>query len=1403
MTIQLEKLGYKLDEKSNIWMKLDYPGIQYNDGDEVEDRIADVIKNAVDISVLSTELRQHCTDWPSLYHLTGNRANIMRPFEAIYKNANVLEIGAGCGAITRYLGESGANVLALEGSPRRAAIARSRTRELQNVTVLAEKFDNFQPDDRFDIVTLIGVLEYANLFTPGENPHLNMLQRARQLLKPDGKLIIAIENQLGLKYFAGANEDHLGEPMIGIEGRYRKDQAQTFGKKKLQALLSDAKFAQSSFLAPFPDYKLPISIVTETGFKTDNFDASAFVWQSVKRDPQLPVRTHFSLELTWPQIFENGFALDVSNSFLVIASSQLAPLIPQDILAFHFSTDRIKPYCKSAHFVIDAAKKIHVRYQQLADQLSPSVSITDANTPALEFVCPTSDEYVSGKTLSFEFLHLVTQDGWKLGDVSHFWCKYFDILGTILAKEAIQLTANDKHVSLPGKYFDALPHNIIITDKNDITLIDNEWKYTGSLEVGYIIFRALLWTSHSITRFGKPASNSAITQGDLLQSGFAALGWTLQEADYQHYAAKELLVQECVAGKKTPRFFHDWRQMSLPTHSSHDWSVRLEADLLNMTSKHTITESQLTISADQLAVVNHRLVDAEIKLADKFHEICVKDAQITDQDRQIIDLQARVTAMQLSTSWQLTRPVRFASRQAKRLALLTTYIHPVIQSEGGMRAACNTAMSLYKANGMAGVRLGLKNTIVKLKEANILTSSLTAVAVANAEQISPKEDFKKNAMDELGSFLNSKQRFVFETSQPPRISIIIVVWNSAHLTFKCLQALRQEQVTVDCPAFEVIIFNNGSTDKTAELFAAVDGITVINSPDNLGFLLGCNQAARSVRGDTILLLNSDAFVRPGALRAAYASLQSNAKIGAVGARIILPTALLQEAGSIVWRDGSTYGYCRGEPAESPPAMYRRKVDYCSGAFLMTPVKLWQQLNGFDESFVPAYYEEVDYCLRLWENGYTVVYEPGAVVDHFEFGSEKKAGDGINLMLKNRVQLVTKHSALLNTKEYPENPSSFYKACNINPEKKGHLLVFDDQVPFMSLGAGLPRMRALLNTAAQNGWQVTFFAMQRPDVDWAQVQCEFDPEIEFVPHIPNHGIGDFILERLDSIDVLLVSRPTNMNVLNPFFDSNPQVLNKFRLIYDAEAIFASRDKLLHKIKGEVMSDDFYEKAIADEINIARHAKSVTCVSAAEYTEFTQRLDAKVSVLSYPISSVGTIAPFVTRNGFLFVGRLLESDSPNRMGLAWFVQHVWPSIRLSIPNAVLNVVGHVSVHCADIAGDGVVIHGPVADLTDAYAKARVFIAPIQFAAGIPLKIIEAAAAGLPVLATTLMTQQLGWETRIDIQDAEEPMLMAQKAIQLHENNEQWTKQSGAALLKVQQTYSNNSFTRDLLAVLNGSK
>ena len=581
MKTLLQKAGYVLDATTNVWLNPSYKGIAYNDGDEIETRIFNIIKNAADISTLSTELRQHCTDWPSQYHLTSARANIMRPFEQTLKGANVLEIGAGCGAISRYLGECGAQVLALEGSPRRASIARSRTRDLDNITVLTEKFDQFKSDHQFDVVTLIGVLEYANLFTPGDNPALAMLKRVRQLLKPDGKLIIAIENQLGLKYFAGAPEDHFGKPMVGIEGRYGKDQAQTFGRPVLTRLLQQAGFEASNFLAPFPDYKLPSSIVTEAGFAHQHFDASAFAMQSVKRDPQLPEVCNFSLELAWPVVFANGLGLETSNSFLIIASPTQQALVPAGDLAYHYSTTRLAEFCKEAIFSSNDELRVEVRYKRLG-----IVSHTSrAKNEWVSFVCPDSDRYVFGQPLSQEFVGIVTKDGWTFEQVGEFVKRYLTVLEATGETEAFVTEGASSSTLLPAHYVDCMPQNIIIDAAAKAHVIDKEWCLTMPLELAHLVFRSLLFMCDGINRFGRPAGGEKLTTFSFIEKTFEAAGLKLSQRDMDRYIKLETNIQQSVSGISTQVFFDMKKNKGLPTDTLLNILQHRELEVLQLTTQ--------------------------------------------------------------------------------------------------------------------------------------------------------------------------------------------------------------------------------------------------------------------------------------------------------------------------------------------------------------------------------------------------------------------------------------------------------------------------------------------------------------------------------------------------------------------------------------------------------------------------------------------------------------------------------------------------------------------------------------------------------------------------------------------------------------------------------------------------
>ncbi len=212
----------------------------YSDGKKEEEYILDAVGRAGDISSGSRELESFIRDWPSLYHLARERT-LAYDALMIPATARILEVGAGCGSVTRLLGERAGSVLALEGSPRRAAITRARTQDLESVTVLCASFEDVIFRERFDLVVCNGVLEYASLFVDHPDPHRKMIEMLSALVEQGGSLIVAIENKLGLRYFTSSREEHTGRMFDGIEGYpgYPKG-PRTFGFKELESMLRES-----------------------------------------------------------------------------------------------------------------------------------------------------------------------------------------------------------------------------------------------------------------------------------------------------------------------------------------------------------------------------------------------------------------------------------------------------------------------------------------------------------------------------------------------------------------------------------------------------------------------------------------------------------------------------------------------------------------------------------------------------------------------------------------------------------------------------------------------------------------------------------------------------------------------------------------------------------------------------------------------------------------------------------------------------------------------------------------------------------------------------------------------------------------------------------------------------------
>lgn len=655
-------------------------------------------------------------------------------------------------------------------------------------------------------------------------------------------------------------------------------------------------------------------------------------------------------------------------------------------------------------------------------------------------------------------------------------------------------------------------------------------------------------------------------------------------------------------------------------------------------------------------------------------------------------------------------------------------------------------------------------------------------AVAQKELNRTIEDDRREASilfrQRLAGLLVSDDRLSFPHHDHPEISIVIALLNNAHLTLTCLQALEREATSGTAPKFEVVLVDNGSSDETIDLLRRLDGVHIIRNGHNAGYPRACNQGAAAARGRVVLLLNSDAAVRPGALAAALATLDDDPTTGAVGGRLILPGNVLQEAGCIVWSDGSTVGYGRGWSPERGEVMFRRDTDFCSGAFLMTPMPTWKQLGGLDEGYSPAYYEDTDYCLRLWERGLRVVYEPDAAVDHFERGSEVAYGRAIRLSMRNRKWFRSRHALELRRWHHPSQSPAVTVARVHQRSAKRSLLVIDNEVPIPAFGQGLPRAHQLVVAAHEHGWSVCLFAMHQPNVDWKRARAELSKDIELIAERTHTGLAGFLAERSDSFDVILISRPDNYRSFRQAVRPFEHMLHGIRIVYDAEALFAKRDIARAAVNGAPLPAHQAAAMIDSEIALTEGADAIVCVSDGEAAEFRARVSAPVHRLSHAISAHRNTPAFAQRRGFLFVGSLSARDAPNFQGLSWFVREIWPLVRAQLPSATLTVAGSLCDQHDDLAGPGVQLAGLVEVLTPLYDAARVFIAPVRFAAGVPLKILEATGAGLPTVSTSLMAEQLGWLHDRQIRAHDQPEDFARSCIELHEDDAKWSAIRGDA-------------------------
>ena len=635
----------------------------------------------------------------------------------------------------------------------------------------------------------------------------------------------------------------------------------------------------------------------------------------------------------------------------------------------------------------------------------------------------------------------------------------------------------------------------------------------------------------------------------------------------------------------------------------------------------------------------------------------------------------------------------------------------------------------------------------------------------------------------------------------PLVSIVIPVYGQLDRTLACLASIADAPTAV---GFEVIVVDDASPDASAETLAVIPGLHLVRNAENLGYLRSTNLGAVVSRGDFLVLLNNDTVVRAGWLDALVGTAETDASVGAVGARLLYPDGRLSEAGGIVFADGTPWIYGRGDNPDGWRYAAVREVDYCSAACLLVRAETWRRLGGFDERYAPAYYEDTDLCFRIREIGQKVVYQQRATVVHVEGGSHGSDAEelGTRLRAQNHVRFIARWHRELGAQQLP---GKVFRARRRGPDRT--VLVVDHHLPTPDRDSGSVRITRLLDLLRDCDRHVVF--LPRNAVTYAAYAQQLQQRgIEVID--PADDLGRWLDDLSDEVDLVMISRP---DVAQEYLPSIRRHLPHAVVAYDMvdyhalresrrDALSTGRDPL-----GRAPAGDGIRPLGPIEARMCEQADIIVAVSDVE-ADMVRRAHPGRTVVTLPNVHSETLLdrPFEDRDGFLFVGAF--AHPPNRDAVRILVSEIWPRVRAVLPRATLHLVGSdMSADMADLRGDGITVHGWVPDLEPLLSGTRVFVAPLRYGAGLKGKVGQAMAVGLPVVTTSIGAEGLQvCDSPLSVGDVENAERsegggaasthdhlcvrddldsFATSAVNLHSDPERWYAQAAASRRYVERT------------------